>query len=725
MRDRQATWRIAPINAQSADAAKPANVHVALAAAVFGTWLLLTSTSAHAQTPTSAQLDAQELHRTQGREAQLRAQQERVPDVLSPTTESVQALRLPTAEAPCFKIQQLELRGDEGGRFGWVLDALAGPKGNDAPLRKCLGAQGVAILQQRAQDALIQQGFVTTRILVQPQDMSNGSLVFTMVPGSLHTVRPSADAPSTAVIPARQQQLQSSPDVRRTLAPDARRLQAGEQPCFRLKEIVITGAQGTQVDIARLLFALHGTDGDDVPQGRCVGAHGVALLISRAQDALIAQGFVTSRVLAPPQDLSVGRLELQVILGRIEHIRLAKPDDRATLRNAMPMREGDVLQLRDVEQTLENLKRVPTAEVDIQIEPGQQPGGSDLVVSWTQSKPWRLSLSVDDSGSDSSGKYQGAATLSFDHALTLNDLFYMTTMRDLGGGDPGYRGTQGLSTHYSVPFGYWLLSLNSSKTRYFQTVAGTTQDYLYSGRSANQDIILTHLFARDAVSKSSWSIKTFARQSENFIDDTEVEVQRRRFGGYELGLQHKTQWADWQVDAASAYKRGTKAFGANKAPEDAFGEGTHQFKLWVADVQWQTPMTLKGRRWHYQGSWRWQNNQTPLTPQDRLSIGGRYSVRGFDGERSLLGDRGYWLRNEWGTALGDTRQRIYLALDYGQVNGTSTQNLPGRHLTGLALALRGAVSVLQYDVFVGVPVDKPQGFKTADTTAGLSLSGQF
>jgi hypothetical protein len=146
MRNRQSAWRTAPANTQSAYAAKPANVPVALAAAMLGTWLLLTSTSAYAQTPTSAQLDTQELRRTQEREAQLRAQQERVPDVLGPTTGSVQALRLPTAEAPCFKIRQLELRGYEGGRFGWVLDTLAGPQGNDAPLRKCLGAQGVGIL---------------------------------------------------------------------------------------------------------------------------------------------------------------------------------------------------------------------------------------------------------------------------------------------------------------------------------------------------------------------------------------------------------------------------------------------------------------------------------------------------------------------------------------------------------------------------------------------------
>lgn len=498
-----------------------------------------------------------------------------------------------------------------------------------------------------------------------------------------------------------------------------------EQPCFRIGSVTLSGGAGTLLDLESLQLALSGVDADDGPSGRCLGAQGVSLLIQRAQDALIAQGFVTSRVLAQPQDLSQGTLTLHVMPGRIQRIRLAKPDDRAALRHALPMSEGDVLQLQDVEQALENLKRVPTAEADIQIEPGQEPGTSDLVVSWSQSKPWRLTLTADDSGTRSSGKYQGSATFSYDHALTLNDLFYITTASDLGGGDAGRRGTRGQSTHYSVPFGYWLVSLNSSSNRYFQTVAGATQDYIYSGSSRQQDIKLTHLFFRDATSKSSWSVKAFARQSANFIDDTEVEVQRRRVGGYELALQHKAHWGSLQLDAGTALKRGIKAFGANQAPEDLFGEGTHQFELVTADAQWQAPFALGAQRWQYQGNWRWQNNRSTLTPQDRFSIGGRHTVRGFDGESSLSAERGWLVRNELSTAVSQSDQRFYVALDHGRVNGPSSQNLLGQRLTGFAFGLRGKLGALYYDAFAGMPVRKPDGFRTANTTYGLSLSASF
>jgi hemolysin activation/secretion protein len=526
----------------------------------------------------------------------------------------------------------------------------------------------------------------------------------------------------------RQLRLQPAPDV--FLGPEApashtRRLPLDEQPCFRIDGVRFRGAEDTAIDMALLRGAVDGIDGDDAPVGRCLGAQGVGQLIERAQDALIAQGFVTSRVLAPPQDLRMGELVLQVLPGRIQRIRLGRADDRATLRNALPIHEGDVLQLRDVEQGLENLKRVPTVEADIRIEPGQEPGTSDLVVAWEQHKRWRLSLSADDSGSRTSGKFQGSAAFSIDHALALNDLFYVAGSRDLGGGDAGHRGTRGLSTHYSVPFGYWLLSFNASRNRYFQTVAGATQDYLYSGSSQQQDARLTHLFARDAHSKTSWSVKLFARQSANFIDDTEVEVQRRRVGGYELGLQHKAQWGALQVDGNVAFKRGTRAFGANAAPEEAFGEGTHRFKLLAADLQWAMPLGQPSQGWQYAGQWRWQKHHTALTPQDRFNIGGRYTVRGFDGERSLAGDSGWLARNELSTALSDTGQRVYAALDHGRVSGPSAHDLPGRQLTGFAFGLRGTLGFLHYDVFVGGPVHKPKGFRTAGATFGVGVSAQF
>lgn len=538
-----------------------------------------------------------------------------------------------------------------------------------------------------------------------------------------------------------RERLQTSPDVRLpspvTDATAASHLRRDESPCFVLRDIALRGDQSAH--FGWLLSAVAGPQGDDEPRQQCLGAQGIALVVQRTQDALIARGYVTSRVVVEPQDFQSGHLLLTLLPGRIHAIRFAPGSSaRATGWNAVPVQPGDILNLRDVEQALENFKRVPSAEADIQIEPAEVPGTSDLVISWKQPMPFRVNLALDDSGSKATGKNQGSATISLDDLWTLNDLFYFTGNQSLGGalGHPalrgdadnnqaGPRGTQGHAVYYAIPYGYWLLSASHSQSRYYQNVAGANRSIVYSGTSANSDIKLARLVYRDQSRKTTASLRGFQRRSNNFIDDTEVEVQRRVVGGWELGLGHKEFLGRATLEANLAYKHGTGAFGAQPAPEEAFGEGTSRFSLFSADASLNAPFTVAGQALRYSGSWRAQWNRSPLTPQDRFAIGGRYSVRGFDGESSLSAERGWLVRQEIGLALGATGQEVYVGLDHGEVSGPSADTLVGRRITGAVIGVRGAFKGLGYELFVGQPVRQPEGFKTAGTTAGFSLSWSF
>lgn len=507
-------------------------------------------------------------------------------------------------------------------------------------------------------------------------------------------------------------------------SPLIQRLPENESPCFRIRQIGLRGEQAHR--FGWVIDQLAGSDGLDGPLRRCLGATGIGIVLQRAQSALLVRGYVTSRVLIEPQDLSQGELALTLLPGRIRHVRFTDPvSERATAWNAVPARPGDVLNLRDIEQALENFKRVPTAEADIQIVPADEPGRSDLLIRWMQSRPVRLSLSADDSGSHSTGRYQGSATLSLDNPLALNDLFYVGVQRDLGGGDAGSRGTRGHSLHYSVPLGRHLLALDAHQHRYFQSVAGLTQDYIYRGTSGSQTLTLSRLLHRAAAHKTTLHLQAFARQSRNFIDDTEVEVQRRRVGGWQLGVGHRAFLGDGTLNLALNYRRGTGAFGSLPAPEEAFGEGASRFALVQADARWQWPFQLGTQAWHYSGQWRAQLHRTPLTPQDRFAIGGRHTVRGFDGESSLSAESGWTWRNELSTPLGQSGQAFFIALDHGQVRGPSARWLAGTRLSGAALGLRGAVGALQYEVFSGWPLHRPDGFRTASMTAGFWLAAGF
>ena len=423
--------------------------------------------------------------------------------------------------------------------------------------------------------------------------------------------------------------------------------------------------------------------------------------------------------------------------GRIAAIRTT-PDSSSTLlgssallASAIPARPGDLLNLRDIEQGLENLKRAPTAEADIQIEPSTapdaKPGDSDLVVKYVQAKKWRLTLSLDDSGTEATGRYQAGATLSLDNPFGLNDLFYLSANHSLNRrflSEPSY-GTEGQTAHYSLPLGYWMLGFTASNSQYHQTVAGANENPVYAGKTNNAEVKLSRLLYRDQRRKTTLALKGFRRESRNFVDDTEVDVQHRVVGGWELGLNHKEFIGEATLEGTLAYKHGTGGFGAIAAPEEAFGEGTSRMRLYTAEVSLNAPFKLGEERLRYSGLVRAQWNRTPLTPQDRFAIGGRYTVRGFDGETSLMGERGWLIRNDIGWAMGQSGAELYVGADYGHVGGRSTADLLGRNLAGAVIGVRGQWSKLSYDLFMGAPISKPEGYRTAKTTFGFNLNASF
>lgn len=615
------------------------------------------------------------------------------------------------------------------------------------------------------------------RITPQLHGKLLASLCGLLVTGAAHAQASTTESELRSIDASRRQQeleleqrprLLSAPEVRlQGPSPASPRLPVDESPCFRIHAIDLIGpdtvtADGTsrpaELPPGWTIWLLDALDARTDPEnsgrpvmarpdadsplhplsGICLGSRGVAILQQRAQAALLAHGYITSRALVEAQNLASGRLRLRIVPGRIGDIRLDAPgpvtgtappsfrpsanDLPRLLATASPARPGDVLSLRDLEQTLENLKRVPTAEADIRIEPGRAPSTSDWVVRHQQGFPLRLTLMLDDSGSPGTGVYQGSATVSWDAPLGLNDLFYYTHSSDLGGGDDGHRGTHGESLHYSLPWGYWNIGLTQGSNRYYQSVVGLNQTYVYSGTSSSTEIRLGRVLLRDAISKTSASLKAFQRRSNNYIDDTEVQIQRRVIGGWEVGLAHRTSLGTATLDGSLSYKVGTRDFGAMPAPEEASGTGTSQFGLTLTEIHLQIPFQWSAQQLRYSGLLRWQENLTPLTPQDRFAIGGRYTVRGFDGINVLSAERGLLLRNEISTPLPrDWDMSTFIGLDYGYVDGPSSDNLAGRQLAGTVLGLRGAWHHVNYEVFVGTPLDKPQGFRTASTTAGFNL----
>ncbi len=502
-----------------------------------------------------------------------------------------------------------------------------------------------------------------------------------------------------------------------------------EDICFEIKKFILTGKNARE-----FTFAMRPViQGEHNLVGRCIGVKGLNQALDLIQNRIISRGYVTTRVMLPQQNITSGEIQLQVIVGKVDQIQFAEgTSKRAHKFNALPVKSGDIFNIRDIEQGLENFKRVPTVEADFKIQPAAQrnePGYSDLELAWQQSKPYRIHLGIDDAGSESTGKYQGTVTLSLDHLLTANDLFFASYNHDLGGGDSGKRGTEGYYLSYSIPLNYWLLSTSLSQSDYHQTVAGANQSYEYSGESRLVSADLSRVIYRDAHRKITASVGGWARESKNFIEDVEVEVQRRQTAGWQASLAHTEYLSNATLNGSVTYKRGTGAFSAMAAPEEQFGEAYTHVGIWQGNASLQLPFKAGNQNLQYLAEWRMQHSQKPLTPQDRFSIGNRYTVRGFDGEQTLMADNGFLVRNELSGSMFKLPMQWYAGVDYGEVGGQTAYEpnpLADTSLMGAVVGLRGQVlQSVSYDVFAGAPLKKPDGFKTDDYTTGFSLNWMY
>ena len=513
---------------------------------------------------------------------------------------------------------------------------------------------------------------------------------------------------------AERQVREAAPAVhtRAPLEEDSDELPA-ETPCFPIREIRLEGAERGFTWAQRWVRRY---------EGRCLGEQGVNLVARRLTQRILARGKVTTRVGVPEQNLKEGRLRLAVVAGTLARVTFA--DDRGPRtrwKTALPLRPGDLIDVRELDQGLEQLKRIPSQDVELLLRPGEQAGQSDLELRLRRTRPWRASLSVDDGGSPSTGKLQATLTAAIDDPLTLNDLLSVSAQRDADF-QPRDHATWGVNGSYSMPWGYWTFSTSGGTSEYRQNVAMSGQDLRYRGRNTNLDVEVERVIHRGQASKTTASLSAAKRWGQTWLEDVEIEVQRRDVTSATLGLGHRYTTGKTTVEGQVAVRRGLPFL----AQEDrgSAEAGTTQFTLGTGRVSVTAPFQL-GMPLRWRTEVRGQYADERLLVADQFAIGGRYTVRGFDGETTLAAESGACLRNELGMTLPRVRQELYVALDAGIVDGPSAGKLVGAGLVGAAVGIRGGLWVLSWDAFAGLPVYHPSGFETARPALGFSATALY
>ena len=473
-----------------------------------------------------------------------------------------------------------------------------------------------------------------------------------------------------------------------------------EAPCFVLRHLTLRGPHVRQFGFAQRYL--------DRYVGRCVGEQGLRQIVARTTDRILSAGYVTSQVRLPEQNLRGGDLELMLLAGTVERFRTAGGSAPAHWRSAFPLRPGDVLNLRALEQGVEQMQRVSSQDVHIAIQPGDEPGTSIVMLNVQASKPWHVTVSLNNNGVDSTGRDQGAFSVVLDQPLHMNDLFSFSSSHSLEQND-GRFGSRNASVDEQIPWGWWSVDVYASRYAFYQQLTGGTQVFRSSGKAQTYGVRLSRVVHRTAHGRTTIQDSLDARDAQNFIDGTEIPIQRRQTRSASLGVAQREYVGAAQWDATLTYQHGVPWFGGQWDPRtpDALIP-RFDYHAWLADVGVQWPTHMGDQPLLISSAVHAQYSPDRLYAEDEIGIGGPYTVRGFNGDAFLSAENGYYWRNQVNLPLPSSRIQLYTGWDYARVWGPDFPYAGGHVLSGAFVGYQDALGThLQWNLSLAWPLVRP------------------
>lgn len=493
------------------------------------------------------------------------------------------------------------------------------------------------------------------------------------------------------------ERLQREREERRRREPSGQALKPAPLPqapagaaCSPVRDIVLEGASKLDPEEQARLAAPY--------LDKCLGLADINRLIAQITNRYVELGYVTTRVYIPQQDLSGGRLLLKIVEGRIQSI-VVQPQDSASAGTAFPRLKGEVLNLRDIEQGLDQINRLASNAAKAEIEPGDEPGVSRVVVRNPTRKRWLASVGADNSGTASTGRTLYSAFLGVDNLFGAND--YLNAAARYSERS-GREYSQSGSLYGAVPYGYWTFSGAANTFRYSSLVEGAVSQFETHGTSDSQMLRADRVVYRDQARKWSFGGGLTLKQNANFIAGTRIDASSADLTILELGSNLSVIAAQALLSFDLGVATGVNALGATGddasrpagAPQAQFSKLTYGASLY-------RPFALSKTQGFLQSRLAGQHSSDSLYGSEQIAIGNLYTVRGFR-DTSLPGQSGWYVRNDLGLQLPQAwgQARPYLGYDFGNVEAAGT--LQGWS-AGVDLSVGDAVLQLAYARPISVP----------------------
>ena len=398
-----------------------------------------------------------------------------------------------------------------------------------------------------------------------------------------------------------------------------------EASCFELATVTLVGSTLMDQPMVDVMF------GGEI--GSCITPGLIGSALERLNGYFLDAGFVTTRAYITPQDLKTGTLEITVVEGTIEDIRLNDntAEDRRRIRMAFAAKPGDILNINDIDQGLAQINRPQSVVATLNLVPGSEAGQTIVQIDEKLvRKPVRYKLGVDNSGSKSTGTTKSTLGVDADNLLSMNETI---SVSHIGSAD-----TNALAGSITLPVGRNTIEASGSYSDYLSDVDQYTQIF---GRTDTRELKLTRALFKTKAGDVKAEMSLTKKSTRRTINDLVLAPQRLTTA--RAGLKYSGKLENGTSLSANLYlAAGTKLLNATRDVNLHKTAPRAQFQKVQMDGSLTFPqfpgMTI-------QTSYAGQLAPHPLYSSEQISVGGQKSVRGFKGN-SISGDSGFYTQTD-------------------------------------------------------------------------------
>lgn len=493
----------------------------------------------------------------------------------------------------------------------------------------------------------------------------------------------------------RQQQLQNA--LKRPQKKEAPTKEIETEPdlvksCVNIKKIEFSG--NDKIDSKVINKAIESY------RGTCVSLPEINNMLNQITNLYIEKGYISSRAFMtmPQKRIKEGILEIKIVEGKLSKIEGIK---KSQIWTAFPFMTGNVLNLRDIEQGIDQINRLASNSATMEIKPDEKNEYSKVEIKNTPKGSTKFTTFADNAGSESTGETRFGFRASQDNLLGINDQFNMSYANSPSK-DYDHRDADYFTLGTSIPFGYWTLNNNFSWSDYRTSFLLYNGDRFYSyGNSVINNLNLERLLARGQRYKISASGGVTYKRNQNYsrVLDLKMknEVSSRDLAIANFGLSSTFYLDNGVLYLNPTYNKGTKWFGALDDDQNSYSQSA-QYEAWKLYAYYSRNVSNLAI---YTATFDGQYSQDELYGTEAFYLGGEGSVRGFKND-GVQGDSGYALRNDLdfnvANLIGSENELLQGLtfgpfIDYGYVHNNH------KELKSEILSGAGGKIALKYKVF--------------------------